>query len=205
MEIFHVHGTLYKVTKISDKKIVEPYCKWQRMYTDHCLNPECNYVITWTNIWIITLLTDHWYYYLLNFQVDAPQSQVVGSVLTSQVGIFLKIIFTVMIFMQHSKMFYFFLVLIHKGLLKNHTKGEKIMKISSNKFKCVLWCTMSLVIPISHCAGEELPNVKFVLLWFLFRLAFAIMIVTSDALVVYYLISLIYHLLQHCPSCYNWL
>lgn len=202
MEIFHVHGTLYKVTKISDKKIVEPYCKWQRMYTDHCLNPECNYVITWTNIWIITLLTDHWCYYLLNFQVDAPQSQVVGSVLTSQVGIFLKIIFTVMIFMQHSKMFYFFLVLIHKGLLKNHTKGEKNHE---NKFKCVLWCTKRLVIPISHWAGEELPNVKFVLLWFLFRLAFAIMIVTSDALVVYYLISLIYHLLQHCPSSYNWL
>lgn len=131
--------TLYKVTKISDKKIVEPYCKWQRMYTDHCLNPECNYIITWTNIWIITLLTDYWYYYLLNFQVDAPQSQVVGSVLTSQVGIFLKIIFTVMIFMQHSKMFYFFLVLIHKGLLKNHTKGEKIMKISSSVCYDVPW------------------------------------------------------------------
>lgn len=94
--------------------------------------------------------------YLLNFQIDAPKSQVVSGVITSQMRILTQIVFTVVVIIQHSIMFYFFLVLIHKGLLQIERKTET----PSNETAQVLVRTWYLLLHVNTVAKKYMLILK---------------------------------------------
>jgi len=68
--------------------------------------------------------------HLLHFQVDAPDDEVVGRLFTGEVRVLKQVFLTIIVFPQHPKLLYLFLVvlgelLLHKSITEIAKKNGK--------------------------------------------------------------------------------